>query len=209
MKPIDVKAIVKDVPYMTLTKGQYVYDFIVKNDLKNMLELGFCSGVSSTYYAGAAQDINGSLIAMDRVAAKTKQHNIENFLKLADLEKYVTIYYEPMSYTWRLMKFLQEGKAETFDFVYIDGTHTWDGAGFDFFLATKLLKKNGWVLFDDLLWSINGSPTHPNKDRYPEDYRSANQVGLVYELLVKTDNRYSNFFVPNEIKTWGFAQKIV
>lgn len=208
MKPIEVKEIVKDHKWMTLTQGQYIYDFLIKNNCTNVLELGFLHGVSSLYIAGAMQDNGGKLTTIDHKSARKRNPNIETLLKNANLESYVNYYYEPKSYTWRMMRFLQEGKVGTFDFVYIDGSHTWDGAGYDFYLASKLLKKNGWILFDDILLTYEN--TQPNwKSKMPNDMFVLPQVGLVYDLLVKTDDRYSNFFSPSEVPNWGFAQKII
>ena len=53
-----------------------------------------------------------------------KEKNIEELLKKCDLEDYVTYYFEAISYTWRLMKFIEENDGPIFDFCYIDVSRT-------------------------------------------------------------------------------------
>jgi predicted O-methyltransferase YrrM len=51
-----------------------------------------------------------------------------------------------------LIKLLAEGKANYFDFIYIDGSHQAADVLADAVLGFKLLRKNGVIAFDDYLW---------------------------------------------------------
>jgi hypothetical protein len=86
------------------------------------------------------------------------------------------------------------------DFVFIDGSHTWEVDGFAFLLVDKLLKPGGWILFDDLYWR----PHHEHGLDLPEEQRSMAQVHEVWELLALTHPLY------DEMRTngsWGWAHK--
>jgi hypothetical protein len=100
------------------------------------------------------------------------------------------------SYCWSLMKVLAQHKEPIFDYVYIDGAHTWDVDALAFFLVDRLLKPGGFVDFDDYYWSIAKSGSM-NPDAFPrirefytEEQIVAPQVALIIELLVKRSGRY-------------------
>ncbi len=208
MHPKRVKEVTLDLPYMTLKKGQKIYDFILKYKLSHCLELGFYHGVSSVYIGGALEELEGgSLITIDRCSALSLVPNIYSLLIESGLSKFVTPIFEPTSYTWRLMKLLEERRHESFDFCYIDAGHSWDVTGFAFFLVSKLLRPGGWIIFDDLDWTYSTSRALKNDSSVlamPDDERTTPQVRKVFELLVKTDSRYR---IAYEHGSWGFAQK--
>jgi len=125
-----------------------------------------------------------------------------------NLKDLVQVFYEPTSYTWRLMKLIEEDPTPSFDFCYLDGAHNWYVDGFAFFLVDKLLQNNAWIIFDDLNWTYNTSPSLKNTDRVknlPEDERSVPQVKKVYDLLVRTHPNYGNSKIKGG---WGYAQKL-
>lgn len=53
----------------------------------------------------------------------------------------------------QLAKLLADGKAEHFDFVYVDGSHQAPDVLIDAVLSFKLLRVGGVLGFDDYLWS--------------------------------------------------------
>jgi predicted O-methyltransferase YrrM len=104
------------------------------------------------------------------------------------------------------MKLLQEGLQTYFDFCYIDGGHTWYSTGFAFFLVSRLLRPGGWIIFDDLDWThedeiVRGASWVAGM---PAEERSVPQVRRVYELLVKPDPEFENFY---EVGQWAYARK--
>jgi predicted O-methyltransferase YrrM len=205
MNLIKVKQVVEDLPYMTLKKAQVMQDFIHKHNISSILELGFYHGVSTCYMAAAIEEVDrGSIVSIDLESAQKRQPNIEELLgKCGYLDK-VEFYYEPSSYNWRLMKLIEEQKR-TFDLCYLDGGHDWYNTGLAFFLVDKVLQPGGWIIFDDLDWTME----HINTKwvlRKPEEERITPQVRKVWELLVKTHPHYSNFY---EQGGWGYAQKVV
>ena len=208
MTPDEVKKIVGDLPHMTLEQGKRITEFIRQNEIRNILELGFCHGVSTCYMAAALDDGEaGSITTIDLECSVNKEPNIEQLLEKTEQRHKVTFYYEPTSYTWRLMKFLEENPKPRFDFCYVDGAHSWFVDGFAFFLVDRLLQLNGWIIYDDLDWTYAYSPALGDTDwvkTMPIEERQTPQIRKVYELLVKTHPSYDNFRVEDG---WAYAHK--
>lgn len=70
------------------------------------------------------------------------------------------------SYCWSLRRVMVERPGLRFDYVYIDGAHTWAVDGFAFLLCDLLLKPGGFVEFDDYGWTLANSSLDPR--RVPE-----------------------------------------
>lgn len=189
------------IPHMSFADARELTSFIQDNQIRNILELGFCHGVSTCYFAGALDSLGqGHITTIDLESARDETPNIELLLSDLDLAKYVTVFYEPTSYVWRLMLLLEQHPTPQFDLCYIDGAHNWFTDGFAFFLMDRLLRPGGWVVFDDLDWTYDTSPTLRNTPfvkHMPPDERATPQVRKVYELLVKTHPDYDSFLVKN------------
>ena len=214
MKKIDLDTLharLKDIPHMTIEQAEKLSQFIAENPIYNVLELGFYHGVSSCYIAHTLRELQrdgAHLITIDLESARDLSPNINQLVDDFELEKLVTVVYDARSYTWTLMEMIEQGQQNTFDFCYIDGAHNWDTDGFAFFLVDKLLKKDGWILFDDLDWTYNYSPALKNSDfvgNMSKSERETKQVRNVFELLVKQHPNYDHF---KEDMGWGFAQKV-
>jgi predicted O-methyltransferase YrrM len=108
------------------------------------------------------------------------------------------------SYNWSLMKLLREGRAGTFDYVFLDGAHTWAHDALAFLLVDRLLRPGGHVDFDDYGWTLARSPSMspnafpPTRQLYSDEQIEAAQVALVVELLVRGDSRYVEV-VPDKL----------
>jgi len=207
MKPHNVKNIVGDLPYMSLEQGETIGGFIRQHHIRNILELGFNHGVSTCYMAAALDEQGGgSITTIDLESARMLQPNIEELLKKIGLKDKVTWYYEPTSYTWRLMKFIEQDPTPRFELCYIDGNHNWFVDGFAFFLVDRLLRPNGWIIFDDLDWTFAAAlPDRNWVKAMPIEERETAQVRKVYELLVKSHPSYGYFRTEGG---WAYAQKI-
>lgn len=204
-----VRDYVGKLPYLKFAQAQKIARLINENAIRNCLELGFFHGVSTAYIAAALKaNGGGHLTTVDKAGARDRSPNVDKILADLDLSDYVTVHYEPRSYTWRLMKLIEA--RGTFDFCYIDGAHSWDADGFAFFLVEKLLRPGGWLLFDDLDWTheqhmLRVAPKVPDwLARIPEEEMKTPQVRKVWELLVKPHPAFGNF---REDGSWGIAQK--
>lgn len=209
MKRTAVTEVVAGVPYMTAEQGHKVYTHIVDNRLTSILELGTYHGVSTCYLAAAVDELSGgSVVTIDRGSAKGLEPNVDQLLAKLGLSQVATAIYAERSFTWELRRLLAMDPRPTFDFAYLDGGHTWDVTGFAFYLVDQLLEPGGWLLFDDLHWTIENSPAVSNepwaKALSPEE-RSAEQINDVFNLLVAGSGRYDT----RVDGSWGWAQKKV
>ncbi|MGB6680040.1 MAG: class I SAM-dependent methyltransferase, partial [Candidatus Bathyarchaeia archaeon] len=147
--------------------------------------------MSTCYIAAALEESGGGCITtIDLLSARSLSPNIDQLLELCDLhDVIVTPYFEPTSYTWRLMRFLEQDRPPQFDFCYIDGAHNWFVDGLAFFLVDRLLRVGGWIILDDLDWTYAISPTLHDTDMVKSmvtEERVTPQIRKIYELLVKT-----------------------
>lgn len=205
----DVHFRVAGVPHMSVAQATRVYEHFVQQKPDDVLELGFAHGVSTCYLAGAV-DENGSghVTTIDRASARDREPNIDELLDRCGLSALVTVLVTDTSYTWELMRMLEQDPPSRFDFVYIDGAHLWDVDGFAFLLVDRLLNVGGWVLFDDLDWTLATSPSLKDAEwvlKLPVGQRTTPQVRKVFELLVRTHQDYGEF---RDEHGWGWARKL-
>jgi predicted O-methyltransferase YrrM len=108
------------------------------------------------------------------------------------------------SYNWSLMQVLAEHPEPVFDYVFLDGAHTWALDALAFCLVDRLLCDGGYVDFDDYSWTLGKSPSmrpevFPDVVRlYSDDQIAQQQVALIVDLLVRRDPAYTEVF-PNKI----------
>jgi predicted O-methyltransferase YrrM len=205
----DVDAAIAGVQFMTTKQARRIYKFLIEHKLSRVLELGFAHGKSTCYLAAAVDEIGGDghVVTMDRAGSRDRNPNIHQLLDKTGLTRLVTPVFADTSYTWELMKLLEREPQPRFDFAYIDGGHTWDVTGYGFLLVDRLLAPGGWVVFDDLDWTIAGSPGLRDAgwaQNLPEEQRTTPQVRKVFELLVATHPGYDNV---HEQDGWGWARK--
>lgn len=205
----DVDSAVAGVQYMKTAQGRQVYDFLIQHKLHRVLELGFAHGKSTCYLAAAVDELGpgGHVLTLDKPSALQRSPHIHELLEKVGLTERVTPVFCETSYTWELMKLLEQDPQPRFDFAYIDAGHTWDVTGFGFFLVDRLLAPGGWLLFDDLNWTIAASQGLRNvswAQKLPEEQRTAQQVRKVFELLVRTHPDYDEVY---ERGGWGWARK--
>lgn len=184
-----VASVVDGVPHMTRAQGRQIYDHIVRTRPSRVLELGFASGVSTCYMAAALDEIGGDgrIVTVDIPDALTRPTTIHDLLERTGLGHWVDVRIDPTSYTWELKRMLEQPEHPEFDFVFIDGAHTFDVDALAFLLVDELLAPDGWVLFDDLDWSLAGSPSMSSLDwvrALPTDRQQAHQIRSIVEVVV-------------------------
>lgn len=219
MKFERIASIVEGVPYMSPHRGRLLYDFLIENRPDHCLELGFAHGVSTCYMSAALDEVgHGEVTGVDLAESRDRSPSAEELLERAGLSHLVTLHREASSYTWFLKKEIEKNTQNgscnpMFDFCFIDGAKNWTIDGLAFFLADKLLKTGGWVLFDDFRWTYqdHASQGKPVCDgitirELAEDERVSPHVESIFRLLVMQHPSYSNFKIQDD--TWGWAQKI-
>ncbi|SDN44317.1 Methyltransferase domain-containing protein [Desulfonauticus submarinus] len=158
-------------------------------------EVGVAKGNTSLKFAKIL-DNNGEIHLFDR------QHIVEDVYQRLSHLGYKNIFIHGCSnklkdsYNWDFMKIIRDNINLKFDYIYLDGAHTWEIDGFAFFLCDMLLKVGGFIDFDDYYWTFSNSPTcnpavYPNiLEYYTAEQISIPQIKLVVDLLVKRSRRY-------------------
>lgn len=213
MKFSEIESLVSGLPATATEQGRAVYQFILDNKVSDIIEIGTAYGKSACYMAAALHELGrGSVTTLDVPEAASKVPNAETLAKRCGLEAFVSPRRARFGSHWLLREMIKDSTSAhgqtlpRFDLCFIDGYHSWEHAGLDFFLVDKLLKIGGWIIFDDLGWTFATSPSWSKKaSEFPQDYREAPHVSDVYELLVRQHPSYGNFKSDNR---WGWAQKL-
>lgn len=171
---------------------------------RHVAEIGVNKGATSIRLAALLAEREGTSLHLFDYADKVS--DVCQRVKQSGFEQ---VYGYPVSaalldsYNWNLMRLIQQGKWQ-FDYVFIDGAHTWNIDALAFLLIDRLLPVGGLVEFDDYHWSIQHSPTlNPDvfpasRDLFTVEQMQERQVGLIIDLLVKPDKRYAEI-VPNRL----------
>ena len=170
-------------------------EFLATTECEVIGEIGVWQGRSSEGFASFL-DGRGRLYLFDfedvvePVAARLTEAGHSNVVAYGNSRLLLD------SYNWSLMRLLSEHEAPVFDYVYIDGAHTWHHDALAFLLIDRLLKPGGYVDFDDYGWTIDASPSvNPRAapeqlERYTQEQIVTPQIELIAELLVRRDPRY-------------------
>ena len=170
-----------DVKKMQISVTQaYFFQFFIKtNKIKNILEIGTFTGYSALTM-GLALPKDGNIICLD--INKETSEIAKNFFKKANLDKKMKIILGPAINT---LKKLKEDKR-MFDMIFIDGDKENYKNYYD--LSLELVKKNGFILVDNVLW--HGDVADPNKnDRLTNIIREFNS-------FIKKDDRVEKTILP-------------
>jgi predicted O-methyltransferase YrrM len=190
-------------------QGRHIYNMIRENRFTHTLEVGLAMGASACWITQAHRDnnLNGHHIAIDPNQT-TQYEGIGKYLvgKCGNSQ-----YLEVMEMTsFRALPMLFErvrnGKIPKFDFIYIDGWHTFDYTLVDFFYADLLLNVHGIIHLDDI-------KHHPVKRCF--DYLKANYPH--YEVVEKTpvydpknpaikSSQATFIKLADDTRTWNYHQ---
>ncbi|MFO0551470.1 MAG: class I SAM-dependent methyltransferase [Polyangiaceae bacterium] len=200
------------IPYTSPSKGWTFYDLVMQRRPQRILELGFAHGVSTCYFAAAAQELPDCRItAVDIEPSRDFKPPIEELTTRLGFSNLVEIYREKSSYTWFLKKEIARATENgvcrpRYDFVFIDGPKDWTNDGCAFFLADKLLRPGGTIMFDDCGWSYAEDERQRGKkhergyifEHLSEDERNEAQIKAVFELLVMQHPNYDSFEIVDD-----------
>ena len=99
------------------------------------------------------------------------------------------------SYNWKLSSLILENDI-LFDLAYLDGAHSFCHDGLAAVLLKKLIKPGGIIIFDDVNWSYQRSPTMNPKKRprtlkkFSKEQIKTKQVRRVIEIFMENDNNW-------------------
>ena len=190
-------------PSINFVPNAKTMEFLASTDSRTIAEIGVDQGATSEAILGWL-DGRGELHLFDfddrltSVAERLRGKGLTNFVTHGNSHRTLD------SYNWSLMTVLQDSPAPFFDYIYMDGAHTWAVDALAFFLVDLLLKPGGYIDFDDYYWTIDGSPTvnprvHPRmREMYTDEQMQTRQVASIVDLLVRRPGRYEEV-VPNKI----------
>lgn len=196
MTPEQILALVPSPTHTRLKYGQMLYEFITTNHLSVGLELKSFPDISTIYIAGAIEALEtGHLRSVCEKRTRATDYDTLAALKETELNRFVSLYQEPTSYNWCLMKFLQEDIYEHFDFCVIDGGATWAGVGFACCLVERLLKPGGWIIINNLNFNFRASRQRnaPFVTKMAEEEQITRQVRCAYDLLLQSNPLFGMF----------------
>ena len=170
-----------DVKKMQISVNQaYFFQFFIKtNNIKNILEIGTFTGYSALSM-GLALPKDGNIICLD--INKETSEIAKNFFKKANLDKKMKIILGPAINT---LKKLKDDK-KMFDMIFIDGDKENYKNYYD--LSLELVKKNGFILVDNVLWHGDVADSNKN-DRLTNIIREFNS-------FIKKDDRVEKTILP-------------
>jgi predicted O-methyltransferase YrrM len=218
MKFDKIYKLVGHVPFISKRNAKLLYEMIIDKRLANILELGIAHGTATCVMAAALDELGGgSIAAVDLLAAADAfQPTAEQQLTTTDLERFARVHRMQSGYTWFLHDEIRRRTVDDrcepdYDLCIIDGPKNWTIDGCAFFLVDKLLKQNGWLIFDDYLWTYQHSGREAtdgiaNRSMSDDELRTP-QIREVFELLVKQHPNYSEFVVSGD-GNWAMAHKV-
>lgn len=106
------------------------------------------------------------------------------------------------SYNWNLCKLLFQMRNNNlqgiFDIVYLDGAHTFLYDATACCLLKELLKSDGYIIFDDLRWTL-GDEYPEAKDMYTEEQLNDCQVQRVVNAFMIEDQRFQQIYMTESL----------
>lgn len=158
---------------------------------KDILEIGSFEGRSSTWLLQNFVEPEGTLTCIDtfegspehdQMSLSNIKSNWQHNTELARTDKQVCRLINKKSYEG-VAQLIQEGK--TFDFIYVDGSHTAPDVLTDACMCAGLLRIGGVILFDDYLWPKTGDHRPSTLTDLKTPKPAVNAFATVYAELMQ------------------------
>ncbi len=219
MKFEDVHELVGMTPFISEENARYLYDLILDQELSDVLELGIAHGTATCYMAAALDELGrGCVTAVDLLEVQDSfSPTVEEQLAKTGLSRYARVVRMHSGYTWflhdEIVRNTTDGVCrEAYDLCIIDGPKNWTIDGAAFFFTDKLLRQDGWIVFDDYNWTYSSTDDDrattdgiSHRSLSPDELKTP-QVREIFELLVRQHPDYGNLTVFGK-GDWALAQK--
>ena len=170
-----------DIQRMQISESQALFlQFVIKfNNITSCLEIGTFTGFSALSMA-LALPIDGKLVALDKDKEISKV--AQSFFKKAKMDNKISTIIEKAEKT---LKSLIEVNS-IFDLVFIDADKANYTTYFDF--AINLVKRNGLIIFDNVLWHGDVAKKNVTDD----------QTELIrkFNMYIKNDKKTEKTILP-------------
>ena len=170
-----------DIQRMQISESQALFlQFVIKfNNITSCLEIGTFTGFSALSMA-LALPIDGKLVALDKDKEIIKV--AQSFFKKAKMDNKISTIIEKAEKT---LKSLIEVNS-IFDLVFIDADKANYTTYFDF--AINLVKRNGLIIFDNVLWHGDVAKKNVTDD----------QTELIrkFNMYIKNDKKTEKTILP-------------
>lgn len=217
MKFDAVQRIVGEVPFISPEHALSLYDKILREQPAEILELGIAHGTATCVMAAALDEIGAGRITAVDLADAAFSPSAEEQLARCGLSWWADVVRMQTGYTWFLHDEIRRRTANgvcepKYDLCIIDGPKNWTIDGCAFFLVDKLLRPEGWIIFDDYDWTYAAADdTRAATDgithrELSEAERTTPHIREVFELLVVQHGDYGEFVVEDH-KDWAMARK--
>jgi len=124
-----------------VSEAQFIYKFIREKNLKSTLETGFAYARSASHIIAATESKH---IAIDPFQENYQNLGLSN-IKALGMEHLLEFHAD---FSHNVLPTIHKDK-KTFDFIFIDGDHKFDGELIDFYYSDFILENNGFVLLHD------------------------------------------------------------
>jgi len=188
-----------------------IYDCIVGNRLRHCIELGTGHGATSCVMAAALEEVgDGRIVTIDKTLHLPVNANVlKDHTGIGDNLEFVV---EPLGYNWYMADLIAKqtlnGVCEPiFDFCLLDGAHEFEPDALAFFLVSKILKPGGWVVLDDINFSLRSMSFWRETHGHLSDRElDSCQIGIVYDYAVKQHPDFADFRITENGRV-GWARK--
>jgi len=130
-------------------EGEALYETLKKHDARRVLEIGVAYGVSTLFICQALREMGGGeLIGLDPFQIEA-YHDIG--LRNVERAGYEDLFTFRKDFSQDVLpEYLIAG--DTFDFILIDGHHTFEQVMLDFYYSEKIVKVGGHIMFHDVVY---------------------------------------------------------
>lgn len=195
-----------NLKYMNHSQAVYMRDLILSNNLQNLCELGHYHGKSSAYLASILKERGSGKLTTYDLTSTTVKPCIQDLLTEFDLQEWVNVVLSAEGYIWDLVEHIKQQPENKFDFCYLDGGHTLESTGLGFTLINILLRPGGYIVLDDVKWTINSSPAYAAyKKRLTEKQLNAHNVEMVCDYII--ENSGYQLIERNKQLNWAVYKK--
>jgi predicted O-methyltransferase YrrM len=127
-------------------QGEALRDLAIAEGAERTIEVGLALGISALFLYQAVLRRGGRHVAIDPFQAESWNGAGLRTLREAGVEEHVDVIEEESQLA--LPRLVAEGRE--FDLAFVDGDHRFEGVFLDLYFMTRLVRRDGLVVVDDM-----------------------------------------------------------